>query len=72
MVAIVGAYAYGRLDLEAWHKALRMAWPDSSRAPQRRLARASEAWRYPIAAVIGVVDLDTVGDGTCSETQCGN
>ena len=68
MVAAVRACVYGRRDLEAWHEALRMAWPDPSRAPQCWLARASEEGRYPIAAVTGVIDLDAAGSGTCSET----
>ena len=38
---------------------------------QHRLARASEAGRYPIAAMTGVVDLDAAGSGTCSETRRG-
>jgi len=59
MVAAVRAYAYGRRDLEAWHEALGMAWPDPSRAPQRRLARASEVGRYPIATVTEVIGPDT-------------
>ena len=71
MVAAVRAFAYGQRDLEAWHEVLGMAWPDPSRAPQRQLARASEAGRYPIAAVTGVVDLDMAGSGTCSETRRG-
>ena len=68
MVVAVRACAYGRRDPKAWHEALEMVWPDPSRAPQRRLARASEAGRHPIAAVTGVVDLDATGSGTCLET----
>ena len=71
MVAAVRSYAYGRRDLEAWHEMLEMAWLDPSRAPQHLLTRASEAGRYPIAAVTGVVDLDTTGSGRCLETRHG-
>jgi len=71
MVAAVRACAYGQRDLEAWHEALKMAWLDSSRAPHRRLARASEAGRYPIVAVTRVVDLDVVGSDTRLETRRG-